>query len=172
MKRLRNHGAHREPLRNRRTDPPRTAQPRGALAEGRRSTSFCSRPSPISSPTMLYPVAYNIRMSLDDVNIRTFLSGDAPFVGLRQLPDAGQRPGVPARDRALADLYRRLAPLPVHDRLRAGALLQPALPRQRRPARALPARLAAADRGQRQHLPLDARWRLRRAQLRPAASSA
>jgi multiple sugar transport system permease protein len=32
--------------------------------------------------TMLYPVAYNIRMSLEDVNIRTFLSGDAPFVGL------------------------------------------------------------------------------------------
>jgi multiple sugar transport system permease protein len=31
---------------------------------------------------MLYPVAYNIRMSLEDVNIRTFLSGDAPFVGL------------------------------------------------------------------------------------------
>ena len=32
--------------------------------------------------TMLYPVAYNIRMSLEDVNVRTFLSGDAPFVGL------------------------------------------------------------------------------------------
>lgn len=32
--------------------------------------------------TMLYPVAYNIRMSVEDVNVRTFLSGDAPFVGL------------------------------------------------------------------------------------------
>ena len=32
--------------------------------------------------TMLYPVAYNIRMSLEDVNIRTFLSGEAPFIGL------------------------------------------------------------------------------------------
>jgi multiple sugar transport system permease protein len=32
--------------------------------------------------TMLYPVAYNIRMSLEDVTIRTFLSGDAPFIGL------------------------------------------------------------------------------------------
>jgi multiple sugar transport system permease protein len=32
--------------------------------------------------TMLYPVAYNIRMSVEDVNIQTFLSGDAPFVGL------------------------------------------------------------------------------------------
>jgi multiple sugar transport system permease protein len=32
--------------------------------------------------TMLYPVIYNIRMSLEDVNIRTFLSSDAPFIGL------------------------------------------------------------------------------------------
>ena len=32
--------------------------------------------------TMLFPVAYNIRMSLEDVNIQTFLSGNAPFVGL------------------------------------------------------------------------------------------
>jgi multiple sugar transport system permease protein len=32
--------------------------------------------------TMLYPVAYNVRMSMEDVNIRTFLSGDAPFIGL------------------------------------------------------------------------------------------
>ena len=32
--------------------------------------------------TMLYPVAYNIRMSIRDVNIRTFMSGDAPFIGL------------------------------------------------------------------------------------------
>ncbi len=32
--------------------------------------------------TMFYPVAYNIRMSLEDVNIRTFLSADAPFIGL------------------------------------------------------------------------------------------
>src|SRR5215211_1541026 len=32
--------------------------------------------------TMFYPVAYNVRMSLEDVNIRTFLSGDAPFIGL------------------------------------------------------------------------------------------
>jgi multiple sugar transport system permease protein len=31
---------------------------------------------------MLYPVAYNVRMSLEDVNIRTFLSGNAPFIGL------------------------------------------------------------------------------------------
>jgi multiple sugar transport system permease protein len=31
--------------------------------------------------TMLYPIAYNMRMSVEDVNIRTFLSGDAPFVG-------------------------------------------------------------------------------------------
>jgi multiple sugar transport system permease protein len=31
--------------------------------------------------TMLYPVAYNIRMSVRDVNIRTFMSGDAPFIG-------------------------------------------------------------------------------------------
>lgn len=34
------------------------------------------------SLTMLYPVAYNLRMSLEDVNVGTFLSGDAPFVGL------------------------------------------------------------------------------------------
>jgi multiple sugar transport system permease protein len=32
--------------------------------------------------TMLYPVVYNIRMSVEDVNVRTFLSGNAPFVGL------------------------------------------------------------------------------------------
>jgi multiple sugar transport system permease protein len=32
--------------------------------------------------TMLYPVAYNIRMSVQDVTIRTFLSNDAPFIGL------------------------------------------------------------------------------------------
>src|SRR4051794_26802575 len=32
--------------------------------------------------TMLYPVAYNVRMSVEDVNIRTFLSGNAPFIGL------------------------------------------------------------------------------------------
>jgi multiple sugar transport system permease protein len=31
--------------------------------------------------TMLYPVAYNVRMSLHDVNVRTFLSGSWPFVG-------------------------------------------------------------------------------------------
>ena len=31
---------------------------------------------------MLYPVYTNLRMSLHDVNVRTFLSGDAPFVGL------------------------------------------------------------------------------------------
>ncbi len=34
------------------------------------------------SLTMLYPVAYNLRMSLEDVNVGTFLAGDAPFVGL------------------------------------------------------------------------------------------
>jgi multiple sugar transport system permease protein len=32
--------------------------------------------------TMLFPVVYNLRMSLEDVNIQTFLSGAAPFVGL------------------------------------------------------------------------------------------
>lgn len=32
--------------------------------------------------TMVYPLAYNFRMSLEDVTIRTFLSGDAPFIGL------------------------------------------------------------------------------------------
>ncbi len=31
--------------------------------------------------TMLYPVYTNLRMSLHDVNVRTFLSGDQPFVG-------------------------------------------------------------------------------------------
>jgi multiple sugar transport system permease protein len=31
---------------------------------------------------MLYPVIYNLRMSLEDVNVGTFLSGDAPFIGL------------------------------------------------------------------------------------------
>ena len=34
------------------------------------------------SLTMLYPVAYNLRTSLEDVNVRTFLSGNAPFIGL------------------------------------------------------------------------------------------
>jgi multiple sugar transport system permease protein len=32
--------------------------------------------------TMLYPVYTNVRMSLHDVNVGTFLSGDQPFVGL------------------------------------------------------------------------------------------
>lgn len=32
--------------------------------------------------TMLYPVASNLRMSLYDVNVMTFLRGGAPFVGL------------------------------------------------------------------------------------------
>lgn len=32
--------------------------------------------------TMLYPVYSNLRMSLHDVNVGTFLSGDQPFVGL------------------------------------------------------------------------------------------
>jgi multiple sugar transport system permease protein len=32
--------------------------------------------------TMVYPIAYNVRMSVEDVTIRTFLSNDAPFIGL------------------------------------------------------------------------------------------
>lgn len=32
--------------------------------------------------TMLYPVYTNLRMSLHDVNVMTFLGGEAPFVGL------------------------------------------------------------------------------------------
>ena len=32
--------------------------------------------------TMLYPVGYNLRMSFQDVNIGTFLSGDAPWIGV------------------------------------------------------------------------------------------
>ena len=32
--------------------------------------------------TMLYPVYENLRMSVHDVNVRTFLAGDWPFVGL------------------------------------------------------------------------------------------
>src|SRR3954451_2105073 len=30
----------------------------------------------------LYPIAYNVRNSLIDLNVGTFLGGDAPFVGL------------------------------------------------------------------------------------------
>src|SRR5688500_2334350 len=32
--------------------------------------------------TMVYPVYTNLRMSLHDVNVGTFLSGDQPWVGL------------------------------------------------------------------------------------------
>ena len=123
---------------------------------------------PTSSATMLYPIAYNIRMSLEDVNVRTFLSGDAPFVGFDNyrtlIDDPAFRHAI-----GLSLIFTAGSLLfQFTHRLRAGALLQPALPRQRRPARPLPAGLAAADRRQRQRLPLDARRRLRRHQLRPA----
>lgn len=48
--------------------------------------------------TMLYPVYSNVRMSLHDVNIGTFLSGDQPFVGVENyrtlVADAGFRKAV------------------------------------------------------------------------------
>jgi multiple sugar transport system permease protein len=34
------------------------------------------------SVTMLYPIFYNVRMSLEDVNVRTFRANNPPFVGL------------------------------------------------------------------------------------------
>jgi len=48
--------------------------------------------------TMLYPVYTNLRMSLHDVNVGTFLAGDQPFVGLANyralLSDPGFRKAV------------------------------------------------------------------------------
>jgi multiple sugar transport system permease protein len=37
--------------------------------------------------TMIYPIFYNVRMSFQDVNISTFLSGDAAWVGIANYRD-------------------------------------------------------------------------------------
>ena len=57
--------------------------PRGRAARWRKLGGYLFLLPAVAyvAATMLYPVAYNIRMSLEDVTIRTFLSGDAPFIG-------------------------------------------------------------------------------------------
>ena len=120
--------------------------------------------------TMLYPVYANLRMSLYDVNVMTFLGGDAPFVGLTITRKWSSDPAF-LHALALSLLFT------------AGSLLfqftigfalalffNRPFPGNGCAARAVAAGLVAADRRQRQPLPLDARWRLRGLELCPGAT--
>jgi multiple sugar transport system permease protein len=66
----------------------RTAASRPAGLRGRRARRVAA-PYLYVAPALLflaalaiYPIVYNVRTSLTDLTVGTFLSGDAPFVGL------------------------------------------------------------------------------------------
>lgn len=76
-----------------RTPEERIDKPRRGLNNGRLSEYMFALPAVIFiTLLMLYPLYYNVNISLYDVNLGNFLSGDWPFVGLHNYVAAFANP--------------------------------------------------------------------------------
>ena len=115
---------------------------------------------------MLYPVYENVRMSVHDVNIKTFLAANQPWAGLDNFRTLFNDPEFWHSVRLSLIFTAGSIAFQFSIGFALAMLFVKPFPGDQLSARAHAAGLAHADRGQRQPLPLGARWRLRHSQLR------
>ena len=154
------------------------APPRAGRRAGRLQSQH-GRPGRFLAPVAIYllvfyayPLYRNLDLSLRDYTVRSFVQGDAPFIGLGNYRTVFADPTFAPALLHTVVFTARVAGLPVRHRPGAGGVLQPALPAVGHAAGAVPRAVAAAADRVGVHLVVDAQQRLRHRQRRPRRRSA
>ena len=132
-----------------------TVRPASARSSGRRGEAIAKIlfvvPAGLAIVVLFgYPVVKNLVMSFQDYTLATFFTGEAPWVGLRNIVTVVGDDAVHQGVGQHRPVHRRIHRRTVRDRPGAGAVLPSELPPQPGRSRALPPAVAdAVDRGQR-----------------------